>query len=196
MDRNYFVYMHKNKTNGKVYIGITGQELPEMRWNYGKGYKDNDGFWNDIEEYGWDGFEHIIIKEGIDDIEAFSLEKELIEKYDSTNPDKGYNRSKGYPISKKEIRRRERVKLEKEEAERKEQELEQWRINALRLCDEKLAKIRRNNVKIESQHSYKRIDIGDLTAREVKDLFDQGTINEEQFDALLWQVYEQNKRIV
>ena len=34
---SYCVYMHTNKTNGKVYVGLTSMELKE-RWRDGKGY--------------------------------------------------------------------------------------------------------------------------------------------------------------
>lgn len=53
MDRNYSVYMHKNKTNEKVYIGITGRKS-EKRWLNGHGYKNNIHFNKVIQKYGWD----------------------------------------------------------------------------------------------------------------------------------------------
>lgn len=37
MADNYKIYMHKNKINGKVYIGQTMQSL-KQRWNNGHGY--------------------------------------------------------------------------------------------------------------------------------------------------------------
>ena len=70
MDRNYCVYMHKNKLNNKVYIGITGQK-PELRWNEGKGYKYNSHFYAAINKYGWyEGFEHIILYDNLTKEEA------------------------------------------------------------------------------------------------------------------------------
>ena len=33
----YSVYIHKNKTNNKVYIGVTSKK-PKQRWRNGKGY--------------------------------------------------------------------------------------------------------------------------------------------------------------
>lgn len=35
--QNFCIYLHKNKYNGKVYVGQTCQK-PEKRWNYGYGY--------------------------------------------------------------------------------------------------------------------------------------------------------------
>ena len=62
MDNNYTVYMHRNKYNNKVYIGITGRQ-PEIRWgSNGNGYWNNTHFYNAIKKYGWnDGFEHILM---------------------------------------------------------------------------------------------------------------------------------------
>lgn len=43
----YTIYMHKNKINGKIYIGQTCQK-PERRWDNGKHYKDCPVFNNAI----------------------------------------------------------------------------------------------------------------------------------------------------
>ena len=49
----YVIYMHKNKINGKVYIGQTCQNPPEKRWANGKGYSHNPYFTEAIEKYGF-----------------------------------------------------------------------------------------------------------------------------------------------
>lgn len=92
-ERNYTVYMHKNKINGKVYIGITKQKI-NSRWRKGKGYKDCK-FRNAIDKYGWDNFEHIILCQNLTKDEACNKEIELIKKYNSTNRKYGYNISTG-----------------------------------------------------------------------------------------------------
>ena len=89
-ERKYCVYKHTNKINGKVYIGQTGQ-TPENRWLEGKGYIGCTHFYNAIQKYGWDNFEHEIIYDCLSFEEANNYEKELIELYDSTNSEKGYN---------------------------------------------------------------------------------------------------------
>lgn len=46
-------------------------------------------------KYGWDGFSHEILFTGLNQDEAFQKEKELIQKYNSTNRDYGYNIASG-----------------------------------------------------------------------------------------------------
>jgi hypothetical protein len=91
--RNYTVYIHINKTNNKKYVGITSQQV-EKRWKNGLGYEEQI-FGRAIQKYGWDGFEHVIICDKQTQLEAFKKEQELIQLYDTTNPDYGYNKSDG-----------------------------------------------------------------------------------------------------
>lgn len=92
---NYTVYEHINKINGKRYIGVTKQK-PEKRWENGKGYIHNKHFYQAIEKYGWkEGFEHKIICSNLNEEAAYTMEQILIEQYDLTNPNKGYNINQG-----------------------------------------------------------------------------------------------------
>lgn len=88
-DKNWCVYIHTNKTNGKRYVGITGQE-PERRWRNGEGYSTQP-FYAAIKKYGWDGFEHEIVAQNLTCKQAENMEKELIAKYHSLIKDGGYN---------------------------------------------------------------------------------------------------------
>lgn len=89
----FVVYKHTSPS-GKVYIGITSQK-PESRWRQGKGYIKNKYFYAAISKYGWDAFEHTILKDNLPEQCAKTWEKILIAKYQSTNPKKGYNFSSG-----------------------------------------------------------------------------------------------------
>lgn len=87
----YSIYMHRNKINKKVYIGITKQ-TPEVRWGKnGSKYKRHKHFWNSIQMYGWDNFEHLILTKVSSQKEAEKLEKLLIKRYKATNRQYGYN---------------------------------------------------------------------------------------------------------
>lgn len=73
----YTVYQHKNKINGKIYIGITMQK-PEVRWGKnGNNYKSSPHFYSAIQKYGWDNFEHNILFTGLTKEEACLKEQEL-----------------------------------------------------------------------------------------------------------------------
>lgn len=90
VDKPFIVYMHKSPSQ-KVYIGITSQTLENRSHLDGSGYCLNEHFWRAIKKYGWDKFEHTVIKEGLTQDEACNLEIELIAKYKSNNPKYGYN---------------------------------------------------------------------------------------------------------
>lgn len=92
----YVVYAHKNKVNGKKYIGMTNN--PERRWRSKgieykpKSYeKQNRPFWNAIEKYGWKNFEQKILAEKLTFEEACELEKKYIQEYETTPHANGYN---------------------------------------------------------------------------------------------------------
>ena len=79
-NKMYTLYKHTNKINGKVYIGITKQR-PNRRWMNGLGYQTQSVFYNAIQKYGWNNFEHKIIKSDIKTIEeANELEQYWIKK--------------------------------------------------------------------------------------------------------------------
>lgn len=90
----YCVYLHANKINGKVYIGMTSM-LPEERWRNGKGYNNNSHFKSAIKKYGWDNFKHEIIKNNLTKDEACYWEKYYISFYNSSDRQYGYNKSSG-----------------------------------------------------------------------------------------------------
>lgn len=92
----YYVYMHVSPS-GKRYIGITQNYL--KRWRNGLGYWNNKYFYNAIQKYGWDNFEHIIIAENLTLHDAEKMEIELIAKYKTTDGAFGYNHAKGGKVN-------------------------------------------------------------------------------------------------
>ena len=75
-------------------MGQTCQWPPEKRWKGGSGYANSTYFSRAIKKYGWDNFEHQIIKRGLTLEEADNLEKSLIELFNTVNPH-GYNAKDG-----------------------------------------------------------------------------------------------------
>lgn len=94
-DRKYTIYMHKNKINGKVYIGQTGID-PKIRWGAnGRGYTDDTYFVKAIRKYGWKNFEHIILETNLTLDDANVLEEHYIQKYKAIDHNYGYNLKHG-----------------------------------------------------------------------------------------------------
>lgn len=95
---NYIVYKHTSPSE-KVYIGITRFD-PKYRWlNNGRGYRNQNVFFNAIIKYGWINFKHDILYTGLTEEEALEKEEELIREYKSYDRRFGYNVSlRGYLI--------------------------------------------------------------------------------------------------
>lgn len=89
------LYVHINKENNKKYVGITSKTNPNHRWNSGRGYSENPHFYKAIEKYGWDGFDHIIIEDFLEENEAKELERYYIELWNTQDRNFGYNMTSG-----------------------------------------------------------------------------------------------------
>ena len=90
---SFCVYKH-TAPNGKVYIGITCQEI-EKRWKNGKGYEGCTAFNRAIKKYGWQNIKHEVLCEGLDKETACREEQRLIDEFKSTSPVHGYNLTRG-----------------------------------------------------------------------------------------------------
>lgn len=82
-DKEYIVYLHINKINRNVYVGITHYTNPEKRWQFG--YKNNPHLQSAITKYGWENFNHVILFKGLSKDIACDIERTLIKKYKKNN---------------------------------------------------------------------------------------------------------------
>lgn len=89
------IYVHKNKLNGKCYVGQTVQKDIVRRWGkHGENYDENQKFGRAIKKYGWDNFEHIILPTIYKTREELnSAEINFIEEFNSYKD--GYNCTTG-----------------------------------------------------------------------------------------------------
>lgn len=89
------IYCATNKINNKKYIGQTINTLEErIRGHLTFAKLNKEGcrlFWRAIRKYGEEAFEWIILFEAKNTDELNYMESYYIEKYDTTNPNKGYN---------------------------------------------------------------------------------------------------------
>lgn len=90
LDRDWCVYKHTLKQDGRVYIGQTNDI--KMRWKP-SAYKHCPSFYEAIQKYGWENFTHEVIYSNLTLDEANVLEEKTILEYDSIN--NGFNRSSG-----------------------------------------------------------------------------------------------------
>lgn len=93
----YCVYVHINKNNNKTYVGQSNNVKRRWRnegieyYDYNKSNQDQSPFWKAIKSYGWNNFEHIILKENLTLEEANYWEDYYINFYHSRYFENGYN---------------------------------------------------------------------------------------------------------
>lgn len=88
MEGLFSVYKH-TFPNGKVYIGITSQNV-HRRWRDGSGYK-GQFVYNAIVKYGWDNINHEVLLSGLSQAEAEKAEIHFVEAFRSDSRKYGYN---------------------------------------------------------------------------------------------------------
>lgn len=84
---NYCVYVHANKMNGKRYVGVA----KNLKQRWASGYDSCPFFYKAIQKYGWDGFTHYVLFDGLSLEEADEIEREYIQKYKTQDRKYGYN---------------------------------------------------------------------------------------------------------
>jgi len=95
-NNNSCVYCHTCKINGKKYVGQTKHgDDPNKRWRDGTHYESNQYFTNAINKYGWENFDHEILKEHLTIEEANYWEEYYTAQYKSNDPEFGYNLTSG-----------------------------------------------------------------------------------------------------
>ena len=101
MNKQYIVYCHINKINNKKYIGITKNIKNRWRangagyYNYKKDSQHQSYFYNAIQKYGWDNFQHIILLKNLTFEEACQYQKKYIKDLNLQDEKYGYNMTSG-----------------------------------------------------------------------------------------------------
>jgi len=95
IENKMIVYSIENKINGKKYIGITTNSFAE-RYPHGIKNHHNPHLRKSIAKYGEENFEIVVLEKNVKDMKTLcELEMKYIEKYDTCNKEKGYNKSLG-----------------------------------------------------------------------------------------------------
>lgn len=91
-DGTYAVYCHTTP-DGKKYIGMTNTPI-KVRFGNGKHYSSSR-FSEAIKKFGWENISHDILEYGLNEEEASQSEIRYIHKFNTLNPNKGYNVATG-----------------------------------------------------------------------------------------------------
>lgn len=123
----YTIYCHIFP-NGKRYIGLTKSTL-EKRWGNGENYKTCPLVSRAIKKYGWENISHVVLATAKALEEAEALERAMIEKFNTQNPEFGYNILPGGDVSNNHATEEMREKLGKGWRGKARSEAEKKRIS-------------------------------------------------------------------
>lgn len=98
-EKRWCVYIHTNLTNNKVYVGLTSNLSRRWQGNGSEYLSKSSPFASAIKKYGWGGFSHEIVQDGLTLEEANALERKLILVHKSNinrfGKKYGYNQTDG-----------------------------------------------------------------------------------------------------
>jgi group I intron endonuclease len=89
------IYLLTNIANNKIYVGQSWMGLNDRMGRDGNGYFNSPYLYNAIKKYGVDKFEYQILDFAFIQSHADMLEDFYMNKYDSRNPNIGYNIKRG-----------------------------------------------------------------------------------------------------
>tara|TARA_Y100000817_G_C16857508_1_gene544589 strand:- start:326 stop:1558 length:1233 start_codon:yes stop_codon:yes gene_type:complete len=90
-----FIYKLTNKVNEKYYFGKTIHFKERMRAHRRSAKKGKQYLARAIKKHGWENFNVAILIRDVPEEDLDNLERSYIEIYDSMNPKKGYNLTRG-----------------------------------------------------------------------------------------------------
>ncbi|MBB5066139.1 NUMOD3 domain-containing DNA-binding protein [Granulicella mallensis] len=93
-----YIYLVRNRINGKVYIGQTARTI-EHRWKQHKkearAVRSNAHLYCAMRKHGLESFDIVCLHQAFSKAELDDMERRAIFTHDSMNPDFGYNRTEG-----------------------------------------------------------------------------------------------------
>lgn len=156
--------------NGKKYIGQTKNSIEDRAGSHGYRYK-GQVVYNAIKKYGWDNIQKEIFEcKTFEEMDR--LEKELIEKYKTMDPNYGYNKREGgeasHILSEETKEKLRQANLGKKSSEEKKEKLRQANLGK-RLSDEHKQKISESlKGKAKSEDAKKHMRENSCMSKKVK----------------------------
>ena len=89
------IYLLTNQVNGKIYVGQTWGVVWERGGRVGRAYSNSPYLYAAILKYGFENFEYSALYRAETQEEGNALEDYYIEKYNSKDPNVGYNLKSG-----------------------------------------------------------------------------------------------------